>query len=116
MEQITLRIPEDTLEALDDEAAEDGVSRSEHIRDILDSRNEHAEEVTELRARADELETELDRVRNEKRLLLREREEKAELVNYVKQERTAEQRWREAGVGTRLKWRLFGMPTNTEPP
>jgi hypothetical protein len=30
-------------------------------------------------------------------------------VNYVEQERTAEQQWREAGLGTRLKWKLFGM-------
>jgi hypothetical protein len=85
MEQITLRAPEDTLEELDEEPEEDGVSRSEYIRDVLDSRTEHTEEVTELRARADELETELDRVRNEKRLLLEEREEKAELVKYVEQ-------------------------------
>lgn len=40
MEQITLRIREDELEALDAEADELGISRSEHIRDILESRGE----------------------------------------------------------------------------
>ena len=71
-----------------------------------------AAETDRLQERVAELETELDRVKNEKRLLLEEREEKAELVRYVKQERTAEQRWREAGFGTRLKWRLLGMPAD----
>jgi hypothetical protein len=110
MEQITLRVPADTLAELEDEADERGISRSEHIRNALETRNEHAEDVADLRAEIDDLETELDRVREEKRLILREREEKAELARYVEDERTAEQRWREAGLGTRLKWRVFGMP------
>jgi predicted nucleic acid-binding Zn-ribbon protein len=71
-----------------------------------------AAETDRLQERVAKLETELDRVKNEKRLLLEEREEKAELVRYVEQERTAEQRWREAGFGTRMRWRLFGMPAD----
>jgi len=114
MEQITLRVPEDTLESLEGEADEHGVSRSEYVRDVLKSRNEHAETADELRDRVEELEQELDRVRNEKRLLLEEREEKAELVRYVEQERTVEQQWREAGLWTRAKWKIFGMDTDEE--
>lgn len=110
MEQITLRVRPDTLESLESEADERGVPRSEHIRDVLESRNEHAADVDELRGEIDDLEDELERVREEKRLILREREEKAVLARYVEDERTAEQRWREAGLGTRLKWRVFGMP------
>jgi chromosome segregation ATPase len=91
------------------------------VRERLESKTETADEyrrqvdrleaeTDRLQERVDELETELDRVKNEKRLLLEEREEKKELVRYVEQERTVEQRWREAGFGTRMKWRLFGMP------
>ena len=40
MEQITLRIPENTLTAVEREADEHGTSRSEHIRDVLESRND----------------------------------------------------------------------------
>lgn len=114
MEQITLRVPADTLESLESEADERGISRSEYIRDILESRNEHAESVDELQAKVDDLEADLDRVREEKRLILQEREEKAELARYVEDERTAEQRWRQAGLGTRFKWRIFGMPSDGE--
>lgn len=114
MEQITLRVPADTLAELDEEADERGISRSEYIRNVLDSRNEHAEDVADLRAEIDDLETELDRVREEKRLILQERDEKAELARYVEDERTAEQRWREAGLGTRISWRLFGMPSDDD--
>jgi hypothetical protein len=114
MQQITLRIPEDTVAELDDEADEHGVSRSEYIRDILDSRHEHDGDVDALRTQVDELQTELERVRNEKRLILSEREEKQELARYVEDERRAEQRWREAGLRTRLKWRVFGMPPDDE--
>ena len=46
--------------------------------------------------------------------MLEQREEHTELVRYVQEERTAEQRWREAGIGTRLKWRLFGMDTDDQ--
>ena len=48
-------------------------------------------------------------MKNEKRLILEDREEKQELVRYVEDERTFEQKWREAGVAQKLKWKLFGM-------
>jgi TolA-binding protein len=113
MEQITLRVPEDTLAALDDEADEHGVSRSEYIRDVLESRHEHAENTDELREQIDDLETELERVRNEKRLILEEREEKTELARFAEQERTARERReqrREAPAWRRAKWWVFGAP------
>lgn len=98
-----------------------GENDAEAIREALRHAREQDDRVDDLEAeadrlqkRVDELETELDRVKNEKRLLLEEREEKKELVRYVEQERTAEQRWREAGFGTRMKWRLFGMPEDDE--
>jgi hypothetical protein len=32
-----------------------------------------------------------------------------EIVWTVQDERTFEQKWREAGLGTKLKWKVFGM-------
>ena len=121
MEQITVRLPEGMLEGLDEEADEHGVSRSEYIRTTLESRHEHeantAEyeaEVERLRDEVAELERDVERLQNEKQLILQEREEKAELAAYVEEERTVEQQWRQAGLGTKLKWRVFGMPDDAD--
>jgi len=57
MEQITLRLPEELLDDLDSEAEDRGISRSEHIRNVLESRRD----VDRLRARIDELEEQLAR-------------------------------------------------------
>ena len=114
MEQITLRIGAETLEELEDEAEDQDASRSEYIRHILESRSEHAEHnenTDELHGRIEELERDLERVRREKQMILEEREEKQELVRYVEDERSAEQQWREAALTKRLKWRVFGMPS-----
>ena len=106
MGRITFTADEQHEEIVDAVQAEKDVeSKSEAIRKCI-SRYE------ELQHEVDELETEVNRLKNEKRLILEDREEKAELVNYVEHERTAEQQWREAGLGTRLKWRLFGMDSD----
>ena len=121
MEQITVRLPEGMLEGLDEEADEHGVSRSEYIRTTLESRHEHDANTAEYEAEVDrlrdevaELERNVERLRNEKQLILQEREEKAELAAYVEEERTVEQQWRQAGLGTKLKWRVFGMPDDAD--
>jgi len=64
----------------------------------------------ELQETIDDLDRDVERLQNEKRLILEDREEKQELVRYVEEERTVEERWRRAGLATRLKWRLTGMP------
>ena len=56
MEQITLRLPTRQLAELEREADERGVSRSEHVRDVLESRAD----VTELRERLDRRERRID--------------------------------------------------------
>jgi len=115
MEQITLRIPSDTLEEAEAEAEEQGVSRAEILRGAIESRDESREEVRELRDRVDELEQKAERLEREKRLILEDREEKQELVAFAEAERDVverrEQREREresAGVVTRAKWWLVG--------
>lgn len=97
MKQITLRIDEDLLDRLEAEADDRGVSRSEHIRKLL-------EDVDELQERVEDLERDVDRLTRERRHLLEQREEHQELVRYVDEERS----WRDAGLTTRAKWWLFG--------
>ncbi|WP_458211048.1 ribbon-helix-helix protein, CopG family [Haladaptatus sp. NG-SE-30] len=133
MEQITLRIPEDTLEDLEREAEEHGSTRSEYIRDVLETRrefdSEHGEgkcvpdetheqlqeEHAELKnehgegecipiEEHDELQTEVERLRREKRQVLAQREENQQLQRYVEDELT----WREQSLSTRLRWWIFG--------
>lgn len=108
MEQTTIRLPTELLEELSEEADERGVSRSEHIREVLEER----ERIDELEQRVDELETELARVHREKRQVLEQREEHGELVAALQEERALEQRRAQAGVVTRAKWWLTGMPTD----
>ncbi len=61
----------------------------------------------------------MERLRNEKRTLINDREERTELVEYVEEQREVE-RYRDrqqrkidqARVLTRAKWALVGMPTD----
>jgi chromosome segregation ATPase len=148
MEQITLRIPENTLESIDSEAGEHGKSRSEHIRDILESRTEH-DDPGELHDRIADLEAERDELADEVEALKEQLDDREaeiadlqaeaeslearntdltnqlaeantridaanDLVEYAKSERSAQERWREAGLLGKAKYSLFGMPTDDE--
>jgi Arc/MetJ-type ribon-helix-helix transcriptional regulator len=84
--------------------------RVDELESELADAREQRDELQERADRVEDLETELERVKNEKRLLLEQREEKKELVRYVERERDVEERWRKAGVLTKTKWKLFGMP------
>ena len=108
MEQITLRLREETIEEVESEAEEAGVSRSERLREAVESRNEHEAEVERLREEVDDLRTEVERLRSEKRALIDDREERTELVEYVEQEKTLQQERLEASAVERAKWWLFG--------
>ena len=66
--------------------------------------------ITDHRERIQELETELDRVKNEKRLILQERDEKTELAKFAASERSKRERLASAGLLTSLKWRVTGVP------
>lgn len=98
-----------------------GENNAEAIRDTLrhsrrqEARVEELEaEREELQERITELEAELERVNAEKQELLTQREETDKLLQYVEQERETEQLWREAGLLTRTKWRVLGMPTGEQ--
>jgi len=101
MQQITVRLPEELIGELDDEA-ENGHydSRAERIRDVLESRSD-----------VDELQQEVDRLRRERRQILEQRTENQELVAFADQRRSMLER-REARhnapLWTRAKWFVFG--------
>jgi predicted RNase H-like nuclease (RuvC/YqgF family) len=94
-------------------------AENDELRDEMDTLEaDHQREVDRLTDEMDELEvdlqSEIDRLKNEKAAIINQREENKELVRYVENERTAEQRWREAGLLTRAKWKVFGMDTDEE--
>ena len=89
-------------------------SRSEAVRRLIAEYNESRREYDSLKAEYEELQTELEAVKNEKNTLIRDREEKQELVKYVEQERSQEQKYREAGLFGKLKYTVFGMETDDE--
>jgi len=116
MRQITVRLDEETIAELEAEADERGVSRSERIREVIDSRGEGDDLRDEYEARIADLEAEVDRVEAERDDLRRQLAEANqridaanEIVAYAREERSAEQRRREAGVLTRAKWWLVGQ-------
>lgn len=127
MDSITIRLQNETLTKIDDEAEQRDLSKSEVIRawfaerDKLQRECEQLQsEYAELQAECDrlrdeyeeqieELEREIERTHREKRLVLEQREEHTELVNTVKEEQSLAKRKANAGVLTRAKWWLVGM-------
>lgn len=112
MQKVSVSLSDDHVDRLETRQEQgDAGSRSEALRQIFDEYDELHTECEHLRTRCEELETELERVRNEKRLLLEERDEKAELVKYVEQERDLQERRQErrsAPAWKRARWWLFG--------
>jgi len=88
--------------------------RSEALRTLLTEVDELHTECDDLRTECEQLEKDLGRVRNEKKLILQDREEKKELVKYAEERRTATQRKAEASLPQRAKWWLFGMRDDEE--
>lgn len=102
MAQITLRIDDELLDTLDAEADDHGVSRSQYIRDTLESRH-----------RRDELARENDRLRRQLRATNARQNDVSDLAEYVRDEQAIQQRREErrnAPAWRRAKWWLFGTP------
>jgi len=99
--------------SVDDNNAEAIRDALRHGREQADRAAELEAETERLRQRIDDLEAERDRLQAEKQEVLEQREEQTELVEYVQQERAVERQWREAGLATRMKWRVLGMPTDS---
>ena len=110
----------DELEADKDDLTDEVESLRERAAELED-RAERLEAVEverdDLRDRVGELERDLQRVRNEKKQILEQREENKELRRYVEDKRTVaqtEQQYREASITKRLKWKITGMPSPDE--
>lgn len=100
--RITVNFEEGDAEVVDEVHDEEGVdSWSEAVRECV-------RRYADLHAECEELRTENTRLKNEKRTILAEREEKQELVRYVEDEMTARERARSAPAWERAKWWLFG--------
>ena len=104
MPHLSLRVSDDLLDALDAEAEDEGVSRSDYIRNTLENRD-----------RVEELERENERLRRQLRAMNSRERDVDEIVTYVEEERRLQQRReerRDAPVWTRAKWWLFGRSTD----
>jgi uncharacterized coiled-coil protein SlyX len=110
--QVAVRIPLRQKAALEREAAQRGVSRSEYIRGILDDRNRVGKLEERLAAREDRID-ELERQLAERSRV----EEKIEnLPEKVREEMSYRERRQkmldQAGLAQRLKWKVTGVPVN----
>lgn len=100
MDPHTIRMPEDLLDELAEEADERGVSRAKYIRSLLRQRTEY-----------DELQRENERLRNQLAATNSRQDDVDELVEYVEEERAIQQRReerRDAPVWRRAKWWVLG--------
>lgn len=107
MRNITVRLVEMLIEKLESEADERGKIQSENICNTFATHHEHAEyeqQLSKYEQRIKKLETENERLRSEKRLIIEQHEENAELGQYVEEERS----WHEDELFTRMGWWTFG--------
>lgn len=115
MKRLTVSLESEQIDRLDEIQAEHDVdSRSAALRRLFQEYEQLQSEYEDLMSECEELQTEVERARRERRQLLEQREEHQELAQYVEDERTAEQRWRQASLATRIRWRLTGMPSDDE--
>lgn len=124
MDPITLRLPTNTLEKIDQEAEQGNLSRAEYLREIVEHRHvddeildeynenltEYKEKLSDCEHELEEVQDELDRVHNEKRQLLELREEHTDLVRAVQSERSIQERRAKASLLTRWRWAITGVP------
>jgi Arc/MetJ-type ribon-helix-helix transcriptional regulator len=99
MSRLTISLTDEEEEIIEEKVGDDGEyeSKSEFVRNCIQAHTE-----------VEDLEQENERLRNEKRLILEQREEATEIQKYVEEERT----YRNAGLKTRLKWWVWGKPSD----
>jgi multidrug resistance efflux pump len=103
------------VEQLEQELRDEQATRKQ---ELADRRASHEQELEKLRneyeTRTTSLEQDVERLRNEKRTLINDREERTELVQYVQEERSLAKQKAHAGLVTRARWWLTGMPAEGE--
>ena len=106
MTRVTTTLEDDQAEYLQQVKAEEDIdSDAAALRVCVERAAMHEDaqqRATELEARAEEL-------RNELQAANRRIDSANEIVEYVEEEKSLEDRRRKAGLGTRAKWWLFGM-------
>jgi HAMP domain-containing protein len=108
--RVTVRLSDTLAKHVDTVRQDDETSDAEAVRECI-RRSRRLDDVED---EVGDLETEVERLRREKRLILEEREEKAELARYVEDQRSAERRRREASAVERARWWLFGMDSDNK--
>lgn len=111
MQKISASVEDRHVEMLDKHPAG---SRSEALREILDEREDLRDRVDDLEDELEHQEARAEDLRRQLREANRHDEDVAELVEYVEDERTVEQRRREASIVTRARWWLTGMDVEDE--
>jgi len=128
MNRRTVGFSEELEEFIEDvERSEDIDSFSKAVREQLKvakqvyETDDDLDDILEATERVDELEADLedeknraDDLRRQLREANRQDENVGELVKYVENKRTLEQRRREASLSKRMKWWVFGMDTEKE--
>lgn len=99
MSRLTISLTDEEEEIIEEKVGDDGEyeSKSEFVRNCIQAHTE-----------IEDLERDVERLQNEKRLILEQREEATEIQKYVEEERT----YRNAGLKTRLKWWVWGKPSD----
>ena len=95
MQRVSVKLPEDMVDELDDRADNQGVTRSDVIRNMLDDGLNTAddEEIHQLQQELERCEQRVDRLQQANLLILEDRDRTQELEVYVSEER----RRKEAG-------------------
>ena len=111
MQRVSVKLEEDMVDRLDGLADEHGVTRSDVIRDTLDDglNTDDDAEIQHLEDEIEDLKRENERLRNEKRTIIQQREEHTDLVRTVERQQSLAERKARAGLLTKTKWAIFGM-------
>ena len=100
MEKVSISLPSEQVRRLEDMVGSECDNRSEAARKTIEKGFEH-----------DELEQQVERLQNEKRLILEQRDDHNELIRHVEDEREEREQRRErrnAPVWRRAKWWVLG--------
>jgi len=107
MTRVTATLDEEQAEYLEGVKESEGLdSDAAAVRECIDRAREHAD----AQQRVEELEARVEELRNELTAANKRIDSATELVEYVERERTLEERRRKAGIVTRAKWFITGMP------
>lgn len=107
MARVTATLDDEQYEYLQAVKEAEGLdSDAAAVRACMDRARMH----DDAQERAESLEARVEELRNELAAANRRIDSANELVEYVEEERSLEQRRRQAGIVTRARWWLTGMP------